>query len=67
MGRPGGLHTKENKMPEKLGKNFDDKLLKSPLTVGRPKGEKGADVANTPVAHPNDPLGFIPGGGKRGK
>jgi len=54
-------------MPEKMGKAFDDKLLKTPLTVGRPKGEKGPDVHNTPVAHPGDPLGFIPGGGKKGK
>jgi hypothetical protein len=54
-------------MPEKMGKSLDDKLLKSPLTVGRPKGEKGPDVHNSPVMHPPDPLKFIPGGGKKGK
>lgn len=58
---------------DKLGKNLDSDILKSPLTVGRPNSkEPGPDVANTPVAHPADPLGFIPGnskkaGGKKGK
>lgn len=54
-------------MPEKMGKSFDDKLIKTPLTVGRPKGDKMPDVHNSPVAHPGDPLHFIPGGGKKGK
>ncbi len=53
-------------MPGKLGKNFDTEILKSPLTVGRPKGEKGPEINNTPVFRPADPLKFIPGG-KGGK
>jgi len=48
-------------MPGKLGNTFDRDILKSPLTVGRPKGEKGPDVENTPVARPADPLKLIPG------
>lgn len=48
-------------MPEKLGNTFDDKVLKSPLTVGRPMNEPGPDVRNNPVAMPKDPLNFIPG------
>lgn len=48
-------------MPEKMGKTFDDKILKSPLTVGRPKKEPGPDVYNNPVAAPADPLKLIPG------
>lgn len=48
-------------MPEKMGKNFDEDMLKSPLTVGRPKNEPGPDVHNNPVASPTDPMKFIPG------
>jgi hypothetical protein len=48
-------------MPEKLGVNFDDRVLKSPLTVGRPTNEPGPDVRNNPVAAPADPLKLIPG------
>jgi hypothetical protein len=48
-------------MPEKLGKTFDDKILKSPLTVGRPRKEPGPDVNNPPVIAPADPLKLIPG------
>ena len=54
-------------MPEKLGKNFDEKILKSPLTVGAPKGEPGPDVRNTPVAAPADPLKLIPGNSRKAK
>jgi hypothetical protein len=52
-------------MPEKMGKSFDDKILKSPLTVGRPKNEPGPEVHNNPVAAPSDPLKFIPGNSKK--
>jgi len=48
-------------MPEKFGNNFDDRILKSPLTVGRPTNEPGPDVRNNPVAAPADPLKLIPG------
>jgi len=48
-------------MPEKFGNNFDDRVLKSPLTVGRPTNEPGPDVMNNPVAAPADPLKLIPG------
>jgi hypothetical protein len=51
----------------KMGNTFDKTVLKSPLTVGAPKGEKGPDVNNVPVATPADPLGYIPTGGSRGK
>lgn len=52
-------------MPNKLGQNFDDKMLKSPLTVGRPnKNEPGPDVNNSPVMEPADPLKIIPGNAK---
>lgn len=54
-------------MPEKLGNTFDKTILKSPLTVGAPKAEQGPDVNNVPVAKPNDPLGFLPSGGSKGK
>lgn len=58
-------------MAEKFGKNFDDELLKTPLTVGRPRGEPGPDVNNNPVARPEDPLKLIPANsrtaGKKGK
>jgi hypothetical protein len=52
---------------DKLGKNFDDKILKSPLTVGRPKGEPGPEVDNTPVMVPRDPLGIVPGNSSKAK
>lgn len=52
-------------MPEAFGKNYDEEILKSPLTVGRPKGEPGPDVANNPVARPEDPLRLIPANSKR--
>jgi len=52
-------------MPEKLGNTFDSKILKSPLTVGRPGQEPGPDVRNNPVAQPMDPLKFIPGNSKK--
>jgi len=52
-------------MPGSFGKAFDDKILKSPLTVGRPKGEPGPEVNNSPVAAPSDPLKFIPGNSKK--
>jgi hypothetical protein len=48
-------------MPGALGVNFDEKILKSPLTVGRPTNEPGPDVRNNPVAQPKDPLNLIPG------
>jgi hypothetical protein len=55
-------------MPEKLGKNFDDKMLKSPLTVGRPnKNEPGPELHNNPVAMPRDPMGFLPGNASTAK
>jgi hypothetical protein len=46
---------------DKLAANFDEKILKSPLTVGRPGNEPGPDVRNNPVAMPKDPLNLIPG------
>lgn len=54
-------------MPKAHGKNFDDSVLKSPLTVGRPKNEPGPDVNNSPVLRPADPLGFIPGNARKAK
>lgn len=47
------------------GKSFDEKILKSPLTVGRPTNEPGPDVRNNPVAMPSDPLKLIPGNQKK--
>ena len=47
-------------MPGKMGTAFDDKILKSPLTVGRPGNEPGPEVNNNPVAAPLDPLKFLP-------
>ena len=47
-------------MPSKLGPNFDEEMLKSPLTVGRPKNEPGPDTSNIPVSRPADPLGLLP-------
>lgn len=52
-------------MPERMGKTFDDKMLKSPLTVGRPGAEPGPDVHNNPVAMPDDPLRIIPGNSRK--
>lgn len=52
-------------MPESFGKNFDDRILKSPLTVGRPKKEPGPDVNNSPVFAPDDPLRIIPANSKK--
>lgn len=52
-------------MPEKFGSNFDKEVIKTPLTVGRPKGEKGPDVANSPVMRPADPLKLIPGNSRK--
>lgn len=51
-------------MPEKFGNTFDDKVLKSPLTVGRVGNEPGPDVRNNPVAMPDDPLKLVPGNSK---
>ena len=47
-------------MPESMGKSFDDSILKSSLTVGRPKNEPGPETNNSPVAQPDDPLKFTP-------
>lgn len=44
----------------KFGNHFDDTILKSPLTVGRPGNEPGPEVRNNPVAKPSDPLGLLP-------
>jgi hypothetical protein len=52
-------------MPEKFGKNFDDEMLKSPLTVGRPGKEPGPEINNSPIARPADPMKFIPGNSKK--
>lgn len=54
-------------MAEKMGNTYNSSVMKTPLTVGKPKGEKGPDVNNNPVMKPEDPLGFIPSGGDRGK
>ncbi len=54
-------------MPNSMGKAFDDSILKSPLTVGRPKKEPGPEVHNNPVATAEDPLGFIPMKSKKAK
>lgn len=51
----------------KMGNTYDKTILKSPLTEGAPKGEKGPNVFNNPVAQPADPLGIVPTGGDRGK
>jgi hypothetical protein len=50
-----------------MGNTFDDSILKSPLTVGRPKNEPGPEVLNNPVAKPGDPLGFIPGNSSKAR
>jgi hypothetical protein len=52
-------------MPNKMGTAFDDKILKSPLTVARPKKEPGPAVNNSPVMAPDDPLKFIPSNSKK--
>ena len=54
-------------MPGAFGKNFDDEILKSPLTVGRPRNEPGPEVNNNPVAKPEDPLKFIPGNSRKAR
>lgn len=54
-------------MPNSMGKSFDESILKSPLTVGRPKKEPGPEVHNNPVAAPEDPLGFVPMKSKKAK
>jgi len=54
-------------MPGSMGNTFDSKILKSPLTVGRPKGEPGPEVNNSPVMAPEDPLKFIPGNSRKAK
>lgn len=46
--------------PERMGNTFDEEMLKSPITVGRPRNEPGPDVHNNPVARPDDPLRLIP-------
>lgn len=62
MAKSGGMN--------KMGNTFDAEMLKSPLTVGRPKMEPGPEVHNNPVAFPADPLDILPGNsrkaGKRG-
>lgn len=52
---------------DRMGQTFDSEILKSPLTVGRPKNEPGPDVHNNPVAKPNDPLKLIPGNSMKAK
>ena len=52
-------------MPGSMGKSFDEDMMKSPLTVGRPKAEPGPEVHNNPVAMPDDPLKFIPGNSRK--
>jgi hypothetical protein len=44
----------------KMGNTFDEEMLKSPLTVGRPRNEPGPEEHNIPVAKPDDPLRLIP-------
>lgn len=51
-------------MPERMGNTFDEEILKSPLTVGRPRMEPGPEVNNSPVAQPDDPLRLIPANSK---
>jgi hypothetical protein len=45
---------------DRMGRTFDDEMLKSPITVGRPRNEPGPEVHNNPVAKPDDPLRLIP-------
>ena len=53
------------KIKESMGNTFDEKVLKSPLTVGRTGNEPGPDVNNSPVVNIKDPLGLIPEGGDK--
>jgi hypothetical protein len=48
-----------------MGKSFDEDMLKSPLTVGRPRNEPGPETNNNPVAEAADPLGFLPSNSRR--
>ena len=50
----------------KLGNTFSAPELLSPLNAPRAGAEPGPDVANSPVINPPDPLGYIPGGSKKG-
>ena len=52
-------------MPDRMGKSFDTDMLKSPLTVGRPKNEPGPETNNIPVSKPEDPLRYIPGNSRK--
>ena len=52
-------------MVDKMGKSFDEDMLKSPLTVGRPRNEPGPETNNNPVAEAADPLGFLPSNSRR--
>jgi hypothetical protein len=61
MGLRRDRSTEDIYMAEKFGNNFDSRVLKSPLTVGRPGNEPGPDVRNNPIAMPKDPLNLIPG------
>lgn len=53
------------KIKGEMGNNFNESILKSPLTVGRVGNEPGPDVYNNPIAMPKDPLGLIPEGGSK--
>ena len=53
------------KIKEQMGNTFNEKILKSPLTVGRVGNEPGPDIYNNPIAMPKDPLGLIPEGGQK--
>jgi hypothetical protein len=52
-------------MPNGMGRSFDEDMLKSPLTVGRPGREPGPEVHNNPVAMPDDPMKYIPGNSRK--
>lgn len=55
-------------MPEKLkGGQYDDFL--TPMNVGPEGANKKSqpNVANVPITTPPDPLGIVPGKGKKGK
>ena len=54
-------------MPGSMGNTFDKDILKSPLTVGAPRGEVGPDVHNNPVAKPADPLKLVPENSRKAK
>jgi hypothetical protein len=49
----------------RMGTSFDEEMLKSPLTVGRPRNEPGPEVHNSPVLRPEDPLRLIPENARR--